>query len=958
MKILTSKLTGKYIKDKSKSVGEAMYTPFKGSFSRESPIEEISPMGLTSKGNYSVAIYNGERLKNESILAYTDTLVYDFDSTLFLEALEEKLDGYKYVIATSASHKTKGDRYRVFLELDEVYGSDELELYPIIKELVIDEELGLGEYADKAVSKSATGWVFRSLSDLEYHSKEGKQINLNKYKEKARRVLQDKEREKEKRIQNRIATIGSGVFANDIEVTLLDGSILRLSETEGANESCVCPTCNRGEAYIFRDEITDLQIIKCRREKNCGATYKLREEPKIDWGKAEEVDYRKYPINNVPVSTEIMQQSLERTWTTVPYGHYPSKFREAHIVLASALNDVVMKNREGKGGGRVIIPEPTGSGKTTGTAHYVAEYAKVTPIDKLGVVIVTKFIDEGVELAKQINLLLQGHNGIEAVAINSQMETPIMPKDYRLHPIIVITHKNFENKVKEVRDFATHTHLIRREEQGLGVRFNRELLIIDEALSMIEEHSVSTDKLEEFTNEMYSLKRHYSIPDEVQKEIDFVEELKNDLMRIKDEVQGREYKEKTVPLSLSSTALGISDFGEEQPLLDKLKKFITSKEIEPHKVANLKRANKEAKRLKDSELRSDWANRIEEIERAFVQTDYADLDTYGNLNLWSVRDIFPNGVSYAVLDATGDLDYTLKLSDEDTLIEGFEDLRDYSNFTLYAVRINTGKNTLDKIPDLVPKFYSYTKKIAEANGLEDSPFILASYKKYKQQIDSIVGENTEKLRQAHFGNITGKNLWKDCKVGMYLGQYRKPQWFNRNRVSSVIGAEEMIEQKEHTINYGTMNVIQDFIQALNRQNIRVVNDMYGGCAKNVAVCTIDNNEFGDTIIAVLKKVMKGINIVDVDKSELDLVEPAKYVGKNVELVIETLQRCIPTSQGSLSIKDMRQEAGLTEKNWEKLKKGENFEANLLKAGYALTEVEGKRHKQFKKVRLAEDEESE
>ena len=36
--------------------------------------------------------------------------------------------------------------------------------------------------------------------------------------------------------------------------------------------------------------------------------------------------------------------------------------------------------------------------------------------------------------------------------------------------------------------------------------------------------------------------------------------------------------------------------------------------------------------------------------------------------------------------------------------------------------------------------------------------------------------------------------------------------------------------------------------------------------------------------------------------------------------------------------------------------GANFDENLLKAGYALTDVDGKRYKQFKKVQLAEGEE--
>ena len=950
MKILVNNVKGKLLDNKSRP-GYPVYVANKSSF--VSGTVEVSKEYVNSIGNYSIGYYNGESLKNKDLVGYTDTICLDFDGTLFLEPILERLEGYKYVVATTSSHlqPSKGERYRVFVELDKEYGTDKLELYPyVVKEAI--KLMNFEGYTDDSVDSGLTGWLFRSPTDMEYYEGEGEQLVLKDLMKLARlekfKIDEIDRKKKEERKAEQIVT-QEGIYTNDIEIELPeDGGIMLLSEMQ-EGESCICPTCNEHphSAYIILDEDTDLPLVTCRRT-HCKATHKLREVPKLLEKRTiegieqseETILYKDVELVNLPLDTEVVQHSLESTWTTVPYGHYPSKFNEAHKVIFSTLNTVVRNNKEGIGG-RYIIPAPTGIGKTTGTAHYVAELAKVTPRGELGVCIVTKFIDEAIEFEKQINILLEDYD-IEAKAIHSRDGGNVAAKDYRKYPIIIITHVNFENKIKEVQSWATEEHITRREEpnkEGLEpFRFKRNLLIIDEALSLIEEDSISTNSLDELKFQLNTCREALgnTWTPKQEEEYQWLVGMHKELLVISEEV--KEYTNKIVPLKITAEALGLSDYGEPVYEMTNLKRWVSSKQVEPHKMA-LKLGqplSKKQYKLKDKELRNRWLGELERFHKALMQTDWA-IYRDKELTLWSIKDIFPSNMSYAILDATGDLDYSLKLENSMqniTVIEGFENLRDYSNYTLNYIRMRTGKEFLKDNPEVLPRFIALGNKL---NPTKEEPTIIATAKQFKEKVDSMIGEDTELFRQAHFGNVTGKNLWKDCRMGIYLGQFHKPYYFAKNRIALATSTEDMVtlSGSSDETKYELYNVTQDFIQLINRQNVRVVDDLDGGCKSNTGLCTIPTGADGDLMLEILKSVMTGINLVELPYSDLGLVEPVKYKGGNVELLIGALNRVVHSTGIEKSIKVMLEEAGLTQEQWKNLKRGKHFITNLNKEGFDL-----------------------
>jgi len=130
----------------------------------------------------------------------------------------------------------------------------------------------------------------------------------------------------------------------------------------------------------------------------------------------------------------------------------------------------------------VILPLPTGSGKTEGTCIYAAMQAERNnsagpqSTEPVGVIIVTRLIEDADALAKNINHIV---GRIVAVAQHSQSK--VAPGDIFSADVLVITHKAFTNAAESfgAQDYERWERLSRW--QG----GSRRLMIIDEALANV-----------------------------------------------------------------------------------------------------------------------------------------------------------------------------------------------------------------------------------------------------------------------------------------------------------------------------------------------------------------------------------------------------------------------------------------------------------------------------------------
>ena len=140
----------------------------------------------------------------------------------------------------------------------------------------------------------------------------------------------------------------------------------------------------------------------------------------------------------------------------------------------------------------MVLPLPTGSGKTQGTCVYASMQAElnVNATDSkkpVGIVIITRLIEDADDIAQQINKL---SGRVVAVANHTKNKADTI--DVFNSDALVICHQAFLNAAKgwSVQD-RERWHRISQWRGG-----NRHLVIIDEALAnVVESNKATADNL-------------------------------------------------------------------------------------------------------------------------------------------------------------------------------------------------------------------------------------------------------------------------------------------------------------------------------------------------------------------------------------------------------------------------------------------------------------------------------
>lgn len=191
-------------------------------------------------------------------------------------------------------------------------------------------------------------------------------------------------------------------------------------------------------------------------------------------------------------------QEMRQRWET--HLGYPSNpaLEESWAQLAQAFVDhVKAHDTPGEEVGWTVLRLPTGTGKTEGTILYSAMLSgDVADVPQLhpGILIVTRMIKDANRIAMDINKLSRKRSpdlgDAVAVAYHTEMEEEIKRRDLRRFPVLVITHKAYENALDSLESNYSptpwdyfHKYLDR----------NRKLVIIDEAIDLILESRVSAD---------------------------------------------------------------------------------------------------------------------------------------------------------------------------------------------------------------------------------------------------------------------------------------------------------------------------------------------------------------------------------------------------------------------------------------------------------------------------------
>jgi len=208
-------------------------------------------------------------------------------------------------------------------------------------------------------------------------------------------------------------------------------------------------------------------------------------------------------------------------------------------------------------------------------------------------------------------------------------------------------------------------------------------------------------------------------------------------------------------------------------------------------------------------------------------------------SLTAVKELLPGSISFAVMDATSSVNAIYQLQStyrKNTRIVPVKKTRNYRGFKVNTIEMVTGQGSIsgDDIHTLLD---------AVPLNTDDKIFIV-THKKLESYVESWIENNSTvdiTFDVEHFGNLTGKNTWRDFNKIVVIGlPHKNSQLY---QALNIIKTDEKTAYSEDgkknlTIIENT-DLSADLVQSIARIRIRNVNDKDGGCLPAEAYITIN-----------------------------------------------------------------------------------------------------------------------
>ena len=541
---------------------------------------------------------------------------------------------------------------------------------------------------------------------------------------------------------------------------------------------------------------------------------------------------------------------------------------------------------------RIVIPAPTGTGKTLATCYYASQLEK-----EVGMLIVTPFISEADEIVKTINYYSEE---IKAIAFHNKSDYRTRVEELKEHQVLVITHNQFigatdrnQNKV------GVDRNKIDRLYQYLDGK--RSVVVIDEGIETIQETSLEYDDIHHLIALLNSYIGHKNSDKELK-------------LKVEEEVKSLEKFKEIFSISKGKLNDGfevllddgvINKHMEKSSLsLTTTKKLNKSRKLRTfNKLANNKEGRKVAEILKNLEtiIDADWVY-------------YSNNDT-----LHTARDALPEDTATVILDATSSIDYYYQMHSDIEIVGISNKVRSYENVELFITeKQRTGQNELTN-KDSVSSYVETIGRLVNSSFDKVAAVAVFTFKPIEERLNKFLDiDENSLIKLDHFGNLNGKNNYRDCNTLYIIGTPFKPEFVTTNthilsnRGLACFSLEAEVIEERLSIKYSL--IAADLIQAINRISCRKVIDGKGNCPNARVYLTMPDNEpLSKTILDAIKKQMPGIKIC---KWDLTLVQSSRRgpKGKYDKALIDKLNNI--TNKTSLT--SITKEIGLTKKQRENL----------------------------------------
>jgi hypothetical protein len=588
-----------------------------------------------------------------------------------------------------------------------------------------------------------------------------------------------------------------------------------------------------------------------------------------------------------------------------------------------AMNNAIKFKSDAK---KFVISAPTGSAKT----ENIITYCAMLPND-ITAVISTKLSQEADRLARDIN---QEAKGMRACSYHSKNKLKL--EDASKYQIMVTTHAFYEK----------HNLSSRKWVKAVG---ERNLAIIDEALTTIQEISLTTNEVTIALNFFESLRRDRGFK---KIELPALYDEDNDGDCINDKTLSYELdlnslisKINVISSSLDNTKTGtyleredsLSNIAEDGdppiykkaitlPILNNFRRILEQYRLNPNRI--LTGIDDESN---DTKIQKNILETIKKI--SFIEHRLAYITANeGVKSLNNVKDHLPKQ-SVVCFDATADINqlYALrnKYHNDLVLIPRIPNVRDYSNVTLHCARTLTGKNNYNK-----EAFSSLLKKI---NFGDKTLFV--TNKVNKEKLEEVITKeySSNHTDITNWGALTGLNKWKSYDTCVLLGLNHKSKQFIQNR--TLVNTDESAAfgelQAKLNIDVEISDLTSEIIQAINRIRIRTVTTSDGKCDNANIYITLPSQNYND-YIRLIESHMDQINITEWQIDELD--------GRKTtfDQIIEHLSSTLKSGD-KIKITTPRDELKINNETYRSItgkndKGKQEFQENLLRHGYEIIEI--------------------
>lgn len=534
----------------------------------------------------------------------------------------------------------------------------------------------------------------------------------------------------------------------------------------------------------------------------------------------------------------------------------------------------------------IVIPAPTGSGKTQCFRFYAAELSKMEfeEGERPGMLIVTTFIDEINEAVEQINELA----GREvAAAYHSETRFKLEQEEYLLndYQIVVISH-----------EYYIRNHYVSAVNNDIYQQVStykdkpRPIIVIDESIKLIQNIGIDRKTINSIDSNIDSLYKNGST--ELKDERSLVNYIHSNFEKLfgtrgKAELIG----DKSAFLKKTSEELGFSIAELRQ--LFKLKKL--SEELDGDKLFEI---NKAVSYSKKKDFARDVTDFHHLLDDALYRYDGKNGVTYRTSELET-----PDS-SFVVLDATANVD---KFYDNfsPAFIRQVPPVKTYEQVTinLLQTKVPLGKDMLKRNPQIHWDNISFHLLPSSANSDNTVVFV---HKDLKKSVERWSGDT---CKMDNFGNLVGVNRYQDYTNVMIYGIHYKPDYvYYDNLYQST--KDEKVFSKDSKYNIQELkysNVSTYIIQAINRITCRKIVNGKAPQA-NITLLLPNNKKLSEVIIESIKSEMKGIVINKKDTPlEFDIKkDKAKPpVGVDTKFI-----NCIDSSLNEIKLSDLCKQAGV------------------------------------------------